>query len=170
MNRLKAKPLLDCMSAIAEKRVSGIIKNSKLLLDSGYFNGVDLMKERYSDFKEIYSKLDGDSTLDEYDALRLLFPKHILVRDGGKAQAIYSPDDTMPESYKIRRAGDINKYMANGKPYYIFPEASSWRGKNHKQDFIDHIKTLSKILDKNGNPLFFDINDLQSIESAFKKI
>ena len=126
MNRLKAKPLLDCMSAIAEKRVSGIIKNSKLLLDSGYFNGVDLMKERYSDFKEIYSKLDGDSTLDEYDALRLLFPKHILVRDGGKAQAIYSPDDTMPESYKIRRAGDINKYMAN--------------------------------------------NDLQSIESAFKKI
>lgn len=170
MNRLKAKPLLDCMSAIAEKRVSGIIKNSKLLLDSGYFNGVDLMKERYSDFKEIYSKLEGDSTLDEYDALRLLFPKHILVRDGGKAQAIYSPDDTMPESYKIRRAGDINKYMANGKPYYIFPEASSWRGKNHKQDFIDHIKTLSKILDKNGNPLFFDINDLQSIENAFKKI
>lgn len=170
MNRLKAKPLLDCMSAIAEKRVSGIIKNSKLLLDSGYFNGVDLMKERYSDFKEIYSKLEGDSTLDEYDALRLLFPKHILVRDDGKAQAIYSPDDTMPESYKIRRAGDINKYMANGKPYYIFPEASSWRGKNHKQDFIDHIKTLSKILDKNGKPLFFDINDLQSIESAFKKI
>ena len=68
-----------------------------------------------------------------------------------------SPDDTMPESYKIRRAGDINKYMANGKSYYIFPGASSWRGKNHKQDFIDHIKALSKILDKNGNPLFFDV-------------
>lgn len=31
-----------------------------------------------------------------------------------------SPDDTMPESYKIRRAGDINKYMVNGKSYYIF--------------------------------------------------
>lgn len=170
MNRLKAKPLLDCMSAIAEKRVLGIIKNSGLLLNSGYFDGVDLAKKRYSDLKEIYSKLQGNLTLDEYDALRLLLPKHILVRDDGEAQAIYSSDDSMPNSYKIRRAGDINKYMVNGKPYYIFPEASSWRGKNHKQDFIDHIKTISKILDKNGNPLFFDINDLQSIESAFKKI
>lgn len=170
MNRLKAKPLLDCMSAIAEKRVLGIIKNSGLLLNSGYFDGVDLAKKRYSDLKEIYSKLQGNLTLDEYDALRLLLPKHILVRDDGEAQAIYSSDDSMPNIYKIRRAGDINKYMVNGKSYYIFPVASSWRGKNHKQDFIDHIKALSKILDKNGNPLFFDMNDLQSIESAFKNI
>lgn len=57
-----------------------------------------------------------------------------------------------------------------GNHIIFFPVANSWRGKNHKQDFIDHIKTISKILDKNGNPLFFDINDLQSIESAFKKI
>ena len=93
-----------------------------------------------------------------------------LVRDDGKAQAIYSPGDTMPESYKIRRAGDINKYMVNGKPYYIFPEASSWRGKNHKQDFIDHIKTISKIFDKNVNPLFFDVGDEQAIINELEVI
>ena len=33
------------MSAIAEKRVLGIIKNSGLLLNSGYFDGVDLAKK-----------------------------------------------------------------------------------------------------------------------------
>ena len=170
MRSLKAKPLLDCMAAIAKKRVPGIIKNKSLLLDSGYFNGVDFEKKRYSDLKEIYSNLKDNSQLDEYDALKLLFPRYLIVRDDGKAQAIYSPDDPMPKSYRIRKSGDINKYMVNGKPYYIFPEASSWRGKNHKQDFIDHIKALSKIFDKNGNPLFFDINDLQSIENAFKKI
>lgn len=81
-----------------------------------------------------------------------------------------SPDDTMPESYKIRRAGDINKYMVNGKSYYIFPVASSWRGKNHKQDFIDHIKTISKIFDKNVNPLFFDVGDEQAIINELEVI
>lgn len=173
-----AKDLVDTIVAIANRQVDIIIKNATIVFRQ-YFNSLnlspaDLNEKRYSDLLDIHTKLQNGSSLDEYDALKLLFPRYLIVRGRivkgkyGKANVIYSQQEksSQQDNYKLTEAS------INHKVYYIISQPDCWRGTNgnHRDDFISHIDKLTKIKDSNGRTLFFDYTDRLNIEAAFRKI
>lgn len=169
-----ALDLVDIIVAIANRQVDRIISNASIVKQA-YFgpNGLnlsvaDLAKSRYSDLLDIHTKLQNGCSLDEYDALKLLFPRYLIVRRQGKANVIYTSKEESARYPKY----DLAKASINHKVYYIISPPKFWRGTNgnHRDDFISHIEKLAKIMDSNGNPLFFIDADILNIIAAFEKI
>lgn len=167
-----AKDLVNVIIEIANRQVNTIIQNADVVLKE-YFKAFDIslydfLEPKYSDLLNIFKK----DNLDEYDVLKLLFPKCLLERIGYlmKANVIYTPEEAKNRNPDC----ELTKATINGKDYYVLSSASWWNmvKNQHRNNFILHIVKLLAITDNKlkPRPLFFEVDDILNIIAAFEKI
>ena len=157
--------LFDIMRNIALKRVDNIKNNPQVILRE-YYNGINLTEPRYSDILGILHKIKTGSPLGDLDALKLLFPRNVIVRKNSDAQVIYGAHDPAllsSKPYRITRRDRSNEIFINGNIFSIFPLQGTWATKSHQLDFIRHTIRVENIKNASGVPLFFDENDILAI-------